>query len=175
MQVRWVVALAVAASCYQAPTGKDPCAIECAMDHSCPDGLSCDGRFCHAAGDSCHPAFTAVGAGTRFAAGIDESPFEVVPSVTDWSYVATGGTHTCAISMTMGLYCWGSDSYDQLGPNGVNGTNSSGPVQVTGLPMAAVAVAVANEATCAVLADGSVYCWGSNNYGQLGDLNSGLG
>jgi alpha-tubulin suppressor-like RCC1 family protein len=46
---------------------------------------------------------------------------------------------------------------------------------VTGLPADAVSVAVADLATCAALADGSVYCWGENAYGELGDLNTTLG
>ena len=32
-----------------------------------------------------------------------------------------------------------------------------------------MAISTGSRATCAVLDDGSVACWGGNNYGQLGD------
>src|SRR5258706_2642416 len=171
MQVRWVVALAVAASCYQAPTGKDPCAIECAMDHSCPDGLSCDGRFCHAAGDSCHPAFTAVGAGTGFACAIDDKgalwcwganthhqispepalafPFATRVDAGPWSSIAGGGMHACGIKGGE-LECWGANDHGQVTVQSAGDVRAPTAIQFAGGPASWSSVAPGYTDTCGI-------------------------
>ena len=42
------------------------------------------------------------------------------------------------------------------------------PVAVRGID-AAIAIAAGSLSTCALLSDGTVRCWGSNSYGQLGN------
>jgi len=81
--------------------------------------------------------------------------------------VATGGTHTCALVHNGGAWCWGENNWGQLGNGTTN--NSSVPVTVTGLPLKQTQIAAADDHTCALLADGTVRCWGLNNVGQLGD------
>lgn len=78
--------------------------------------------------------------------------------------VASGQTHACAISMG-DLYCWGSNSYGQLGVS--TPSYSSTPMKVSNLA-SVVAVAVGYEHTCAIVFGGDLYCWGRNNYGQVG-------
>jgi alpha-tubulin suppressor-like RCC1 family protein len=80
--------------------------------------------------------------------------------------VTAGGAHTCALSGTGKLYCWGYNGYGQLG----DGTTISRtvPIQVP-LTRSVQAVAAAGSHTCALLTDGAVYCWGDNSDGQLGD------
>ena len=82
-------------------------------------------------------------------------------------HVAAGGRHTCAIVGEGQIQCWGDNADGQLG----NGTtiNSSIPIQVIHLDGRAVAITAGYAHTCALLSDGSVRCWGRNNYGQLGD------
>ena len=85
--------------------------------------------------------------------------------------ISLGSAHTCAILDDGSLKCWGHNTYGQLGkgdtlatlnPTGVNlGTNRS-----------AVAVSAGAYFTCAILDDGSLKCWGRNNYGQLGQGNT---
>jgi alpha-tubulin suppressor-like RCC1 family protein len=79
-----------------------------------------------------------------------------------------GGRHSCALSVNGSLWCWGANQDGQLG----TGDNEPRlrPVQVApDLFGTNVAAAYAGGAhTCAVLTDGSVWCWGSNRYGQLG-------
>lgn len=88
------------------------------------------------------------------------------------SAVAAGDQHTCAISRS-NVYCWGRNDYGQLG-NGTISASANTPVQVvdvtgTGALSDIIHVAAGYRYTCAVKSDGSVYCWGYNGYGNLGD------
>jgi len=100
-------------------------------------------------------------------------PFTVVPRPPDPAFplppgpfIAAGFAHTCGISDSGGLLCWGLNEKGQLG-NG--NTNSSDlPVQVsTQVPF--VQITAGNSHTCAITGAGAAYCWGDNTYGQLGD------
>ncbi len=88
-------------------------------------------------------------------------------TVTDLS---AGTEHTCAVASGKG-YCWGSDSDGQLG-DGPGHSASSVPVAVTTAGALAgktvTGISAGREHTCA-LADGQAYCWGANDWGQLGD------
>ncbi|MBI3073087.1 MAG: hypothetical protein HYY84_13315 [Deltaproteobacteria bacterium] len=82
---------------------------------------------------------------------------------------AAGGSSSCALTVSGGLLCWGSDSYGQLGNAGVS-TRSLVPVDVTGLVSGVREVSVGSNHACAVADGGLVACWGSNVYGQGGRL-----
>jgi alpha-tubulin suppressor-like RCC1 family protein/uncharacterized protein YjbI with pentapeptide repeats len=81
--------------------------------------------------------------------------------------IAAGLYHTCALVSDGTVQCWGSNSNGQLGNGTI--TNSSTPVTVSGLSGTATAIANGGNHTCALLADGTVRCWGYNVFGQLGD------
>ena len=82
------------------------------------------------------------------------------------------GASNCIISNAQSLYCWGDNTYGNLG-NGLHGTGvfSSLPVEITsfGTGLYPVKVATGGHHSCAILNDGTVSCWGHNNQGQLGD------
>jgi alpha-tubulin suppressor-like RCC1 family protein len=92
-----------------------------------------------------------------------------VPGLSDVSMVATGLSHTCAVTGT-GLYCWGSNSLGQLGSD--TGADPTTPVTQPALvPNVTdfVTVAAGAQHTCAIRAGGEVRCWGQNSTGQLGE------
>ena len=80
--------------------------------------------------------------------------------------VATGHHHTCAISQQGRVWCWGRNWYGQVG----DGTFSERrePIRITSLIGEFQAVAAGEYHSCALSAAGTVWCWGRNNYGQLG-------
>jgi alpha-tubulin suppressor-like RCC1 family protein len=81
--------------------------------------------------------------------------------------VSAGGYHTCARKSDSTLWCWGDNDVGMLGDGTT--TNRSTPVQVTGLESPAAEVSAGEDHTCARLTDGTLWCWGWNYHGQLGD------
>ena len=76
--------------------------------------------------------------------------------------------HTCAVTSTGGLKCWGLNDDGQLGDGTTN--QSSTPVDVTGLTSGVAAVTLGETHACALTAAGGVKCWGAGNL--LGDGTS---
>jgi alpha-tubulin suppressor-like RCC1 family protein len=81
--------------------------------------------------------------------------------------VAAGYEHTCAVLTTGAVQCWGLNTEGGLG-NGTKNTSSL-PVQVVGITSGATAVACGNFFSCALMASGSIECWGDGGNGELGD------
>lgn len=81
-----------------------------------------------------------------------------------------GEAHTCALMNDGGVMCWGRDHVGQLGDNGTN-ANQYEPGSNAMLPdgRRATSISMGGHLSCAVLDDGTLACWGENNYGQLGD------
>ena len=68
-------------------------------------------------------------------------------------------SHTCGITVTLDIYCWGSNVYGQLG-NGVQ-TDSQQPVRVVSSEKFSKVVAERGN-TCALTTAGVAWCWGQN-------------
>jgi alpha-tubulin suppressor-like RCC1 family protein len=87
--------------------------------------------------------------------------------------VAVGNGDACAVRRDGTVRCWGAGHKGQLG-NGTGdggGPSSAVPVTVTGITNA-TAIAVGSYYACALLADGTVACWGDNEDGTLGNGTS---
>ncbi|WP_353661713.1 hypothetical protein [Hydrogenimonas sp. SS33] len=95
------------------------------------------------------------------------------------------GNHTCALMNDNSVQCWGDNTHGQLG-NGASGAYEAHAVNVdlSGIDGNVTALAVGGggrdprsqspveydgDHTCALTDTGKVYCWGSNDKGQLGD------
>lgn len=89
--------------------------------------------------------------------------------------VATGGQHTCALSGSGFVKCWGANGVGQLGLGHTEGRGDA-PGEMgdalsfldLGMNAVATAVATGGNHTCALLSGGVVKCWGANESGQLG-------
>jgi alpha-tubulin suppressor-like RCC1 family protein len=81
--------------------------------------------------------------------------------------VSAGQDHTCARKKDGTLMCWGYNQDGELG----NGTYvaSNVPQQVTSLGSDVAEVSAGVDFTCARKKDGSLWCWGTNGVGQLGN------
>ena len=100
------------------------------------------------------------------------APVDVATLSSGVTAIGAGSRHTCAITSSGGVKCWGSNNVGQLGDN--SNTLRAAPVEVLSGPTLAplsgiVAIAVGNSHTCALTSGGGVKCWGFNGYGQLGD------
>ncbi|WP_433797143.1 hypothetical protein [Actinoplanes sp. CA-252034] len=84
-----------------------------------------------------------------------------------WASVASAYTHTCATRTDGTLWCWGENADGELGI-GASTTTREHPVQV-GAGTTWRSVDVAGQTTCAVRADGSLWCWGGYWSGDVTD------
>jgi len=86
--------------------------------------------------------------------------------------ISAGEFHVCALLDDASVVCWGKNAEGQLGDGST--TNRDVPVATSsfGSGHSVAHVSAGYDHTCALLTDGGVRCWGSNNNGQLGDGTS---
>ena len=132
-----------------------------------------------------------VGTGTRetlyfaqvggdFAVTADDPtlPRDVAGLTAGVAQVVAGAEHSCAIQSNGIVQCWGNNRMGQLGFDGnyvPAGDETvvefeASPVEVC-LEQPATDLALGGMHTCALLEDGTVWCWGSANHGKLGNGN----
>ncbi len=122
-------------------------------------GLKADGTVL-AAGDN---SFGQLGDGTR----ADRATFAPVNGLADVVQVSAGFYHSLARKSDGTVWSWGLDYGGRLG-DGPGGDPGLVPVQVSGLANAA-SVSAGGSHSLALRSDGTVWAWGDNTYGQLGD------
>ena len=82
--------------------------------------------------------------------------------------LSAGAIHACGIGADGLAACWGRNNWGQLGNGGQSKEASMTPASVSG-DHHFVALASGQAHTCGLTAEGTVYCWGENDFGQLGD------
>jgi hypothetical protein len=110
------------------------------------------------------------------------SPTPAVAVSTGRPALAAGAAHTCLLTDTGRVRCWGANQFGQLGGEGgrlaaLENAPSSDVARlsdwlvadVLALPDGVTAIAAGAYHTCALTAGGAVLCWGQNADGQLGD------
>lgn len=106
-----------------------------------------------------------------------------VGSNEDWTYVAAGGNHGCAVrpyGSGLATYCWGATSHGQVGTPPSNALQSTRVLAADGNALLSAGtssggiVATAFSTCTATNAGSATYCWGDNGRGQLarGDYDS---
>jgi alpha-tubulin suppressor-like RCC1 family protein len=93
-----------------------------------------------------------------------------VAGLTNGAGIAGGGTHSVACKMDGTVWAWGKNDVGQLG-NGTT-TTQTGLVQVSTLTSGVVGVAAGTNHSLALKSDGTVWAWGKNDVGQLGDASN---
>jgi alpha-tubulin suppressor-like RCC1 family protein len=94
-------------------------------------------------------------------------PIPVTGGLT-FAAVSAGSSYTCGVTTDGRAFCWGYNTYGQLG-NGAT-TNSATPVAVSGGLVFAAVSAGYGFYTCGITTTGAAYCWGGNDgTGALGN------
>ena len=95
-----------------------------------------------------------------------QTPVQVL-QITTATAVSAGWAHTCALLQDHTVECWGWNASGQVG-DGTTG-NALAPRHVVGINAASAITAGWWQHSCALSSDGSVQCWGQNQWGQLGN------
>ena len=98
---------------------------------------------------------------------VSRSVATAVAGLGDVTAIVGGQRHACARRGDGTVACWGSNSTGQAG-DGTMVTPRPNATTVPGLGGVAQ-LAAGDFHTCARLTDGTVRCWGNNDYGQCGD------
>ncbi|MBK7042825.1 MAG: hypothetical protein IPH50_03440 [Rhodanobacteraceae bacterium] len=81
--------------------------------------------------------------------------------------VSTGANHSCSVSTSGAVKCWGANDLGQVGDGSHNQRLT--PVPVVGLNSGIIKVDAGNFHSCARTTTGAPKCWGSNSDGQIGN------
>jgi alpha-tubulin suppressor-like RCC1 family protein len=115
--------------------------------------------------------------GDRLSRGINAiemgENLHAVPLGLPIAQITAGAGHNCALSSDGQVLCWGLNRNGQLGVGDIEdrGDDEEELQQLTQpvpLPMPASSIDAGGGHTCALLVDGSAYCWGSAAYGEIG-------
>jgi alpha-tubulin suppressor-like RCC1 family protein len=86
-----------------------------------------------------------------------------------------GGFHTCVLTTTNQIKCWGNNVYGQLGLGDTNNRGDAPGEMGDALPFVELGtsgsisqLSLGDGFSCALLDTGTVWCWGNNDWGQLG-------
>jgi hypothetical protein len=145
----------------------------CCAGKMCNTGLVCGGLRCGCA-TACDESAVLKTDGSVFISNtpitnLDDTLFKVTT-------VSYNGTFGCGVKADGTVWCWGNNSYGELGIGDLTVSSSTPPVEVvtaaggTALSgITSVGVSDTGYTACAIGASGAVWCWGYGAYGQLGN------
>jgi len=89
-----------------------------------------------------------------------------------WAKISAGEVFTCGLTTAQNLYCWGDNGLGQMG----NGSNSTPQLALTRVGAAGVWTRFSARAStvCGITKAKNLYCWGYNEFGQVGNGESGM-
>lgn len=146
-----------------------------ACGNACPPGIACEGGVCACEGrlpEVCSGECRDLATDEQhcgscgYACGLNAICSE--GSCLQVAEMALGTFHTCARMSGGTAHCWGNNGFGQLGDGSTSYSLFRVREPVPGLTNVAE-VALGAYHTCVRLTDGTVRCWGANDYGQLGD------
>jgi alpha-tubulin suppressor-like RCC1 family protein len=146
------------------------------MAHTC--GITTDGAaYCWGNND-----FGQLGGGDTTSTHPSSVPVAVLRGHT-FAGISAGGTHTCGVTTSGAAYCWGNDGAGNLGAGPGAGTGdpsfaeSRAPVAVAGghtfSDVSASGISYPAGHSCGLTTNGTAYCWGGNDWGELGNGSAG--
>jgi alpha-tubulin suppressor-like RCC1 family protein len=132
--------------------------------HLCVTGLSGE-VYCRGLGSSGQLGNASTANVTTILSGIS------MPTGVSFTKVACGSTHTCALSTTGEVWCFGSGDGGQLGdwPTSASSTTTVSVENSAGIEF--TDIFAGTRYSCATTTTGDAYCWGSADYGRIG-INS---
>jgi hypothetical protein len=143
---------------FSASSGFDASKIEAGASHTCASTLTGE-VYCWGANANGQlgrdPAVTPS----------SDTPVQV-PALQPVGDLAVGGNHTCA-RVGSDVYCWGLNSSGQLGDGTQTQSNAALLVPLPPQAGAVSSVEAGPNHTCIIAGGGAVWCWGSNDSGQL--------
>jgi len=92
---------------------------------------------------------------------------DVVGLASGVAAVSAGLRHTCALTTSGGVKCWGSNDQGRLGDGSF--VDSNVPVDVDSLSSGVAAVSAGGHHTCALMVNGGAKCWGDDQFGEVGN------
>jgi alpha-tubulin suppressor-like RCC1 family protein len=110
-------------------------------------------------------AYGQLGDGTTLGKSI---PAQESTGGNNWSAISTGTNHTVALKSDGTLWAWGSNYHGQVG-DGTNVDNKIRPTQEASAVSNWSAISAGTNHTVALKSDGTLWAWGSNELGMLGD------
>src|SRR5262249_52137983 len=102
------------------------------------------------------------------------APMGMSGNLSDVVAISAGDYHACVVRSDMTAWCWGSNLSGELGSGSTTPQDYAFPSQVrdpnnTSFLTQVVSVAAGQNHSCAARSDGTVWCWGDNSKGELGN------
>jgi alpha-tubulin suppressor-like RCC1 family protein len=149
--------------------------VSAGLYHAC--GITADGTpYCWGSSN-----FGALGTDTATLTACAATPYHggcpyPVPVAGGYVFqsISAGVWHTCGLTATGAVYCWGRSDAGELGADSATLAGSCRSPYLCSTPVPAagghtfVSVSAGNDLTCGISTTGVTYCWGANDVGQLG-------